>query len=60
MERVSGVRASQGSPDASGDAIDDGIAMALLDAARELAEVKERIENLVNAHAERRGVTVAA
>jgi len=44
----------------SGDEIDDGIAMALLDAARELAEVKERIETLVNTHAMRRGVKVAA
>ena len=43
----------------SGDEIDDGIAMALLDAARELTEVKERIETLVNTHAMRRGVSIA-
>jgi len=42
------------------DATDDGIAMALLDAARELDEVRERIETLVNTHAMRRGVKVAA
>jgi hypothetical protein len=38
---------------------DDGIAMAMLAAARALAEVKERIGALVNAHAVRRGVSLA-
>jgi hypothetical protein len=38
---------------------DDGIAMALLAAAQDLAEVKERIQNLVNAHAMRLGVSLA-
>jgi hypothetical protein len=41
------------------DETDDGIAMALLVAARDLAEAKERIETLVNAHAMRRGVLLA-
>jgi len=39
--------------------LDDGIAMALLDAARELAEAADRIASLVNAHAIRRGVSIA-
>jgi hypothetical protein len=39
---------------------DDGVAMALLQAAADLAEVKERIEMLVNTHAMRRGVSIAA
>ena len=55
-----GVRASQGSPDASGDATDDGIAMALLAAERDLADAADRIKVLIEAHATRRGVMVAA
>jgi len=41
-------------------AMDDGIAMALLAAEQDLADAAERIKVLVQAHAERRGVMVAA
>lgn len=37
----------------------DGLAMAMLQVAADLAEVKERIELLVNAHAMRVGVKIA-
>jgi hypothetical protein len=53
-------RASLISPISRGDEADDGIAMALLQAVEDLAEVKERIETLVNTHAMRRGVSLAA
>ena len=38
---------------------DDGIAMAMLVLVQELADVKDRMEALVNAHAMRRGVSIA-
>ena len=41
------------------DPTDDGIAMALLAAEQDLADAAERIKVLVQAHAERRRVTVA-
>lgn len=42
------------------EALHDGIAMALLDAARELPDVTKRIDMLVNEHAMRRGVSLTA
>jgi hypothetical protein len=53
---VGGNRSGNGTDDT---ATDDGIAMALLAAAQDLAEVKARIETLVNTHAMRRGVSLA-
>jgi len=42
------------------DPTDDGIAMALLAAEQDLADAADRIRVLVKAHAERRGISMAA